>query len=285
MTLPNGIASIAASIILLGVFGPLQYSQATDQNRGEVTVVANKEMIIQENLPWSQQSITAANKLINRQKADLAKALKILRHKGASIVEVVVQKPTWTSPNFLDSSIYGTDYVPWRLRKFESSRTSKIVSSQFPGDQNDMANFLTRIKSSPCSLEDFALWNPNTWFRPATCEIETPSASKFLRASMANAFKRATLEVGSFELQQLKFALGPNTHPRIEKDELYCPELGPIFGGDTRIPLKTFEPVGGYEISVNLKLRKATFIFLGPDQKALAASAYKLPHEDFVRFF
>jgi hypothetical protein len=281
----SALVTIAAGVLVLAVSGPSNLAQANEPTPGAVRVILAKPILVDKRLPWSPESLATANQIIAKQKADLTRAIDDLISRGASTVKVVYEDQPLASHEFRDSLQYGTSFLPWRLIGNEQVAEVSRAGEAFPKHRSDMANYLTRLGEDTCSLRDFSFWSITTWFQPAKCKIVTPSASDFLRASMATAFKKATLDVGSFELSELKFALGPKTHLRIENDELVCPELAPIFGGNTNIPLRAIGLTGGYSISVNLKRRTASFIFLGPDQKALAKLASKAKNQNYVRFF
>ena len=252
---------------------------------GDVTVVVSKPPVVAKNLPWSKASLRAAADLIAIDRKKIEAELSRLRSHGANRIAVIYEKQPLSSESFADVESYGTTFLPWHFTSSTSGVFVKSKNASFPRDRVDIAHYLTKLKKDDCSLLDFSLFIAETWFQPEQCEVVSPTPSAFLRASLATALKKSTLDFGSFELAQLKVALGPTTHPRLAGRTLICPELSSLFGGDTEIALEASDGVGGYFISVNLKNRTATFKFLGPDQPALASAATKNAGENFVRFF
>lgn len=275
----------SALILVLGLvaLSQEQFAYATEPTPGLVTVNMPSPVVVGRNLPWSIEAWTAAEALISAQKVAVADALSKLRLNGVTEVEVAFEPQPLSGPAFVDSRVYGTTFLPWRLTGKSAERS--FDSKTFPTDKVDMANYLIHLHQSKCSLATFAFWDLSTWFLPSKCSIETPSLDDYLRASLATALKKASLEVGSYELQKLKFALGSGTHPRIAGGNLICPELAANFNGDTQIPLRAADKLGGYEIIANLRNRTAVFKFLGPNLKQIAAGATKDKTENFVRFF
>jgi hypothetical protein len=258
---------------------------ASSASPGEVTVISSEPPVVAKNLPWSTPALKAATALIGIDRQNLAAELKKLKSKGANRLQVIYEKQPLASESFADVEKYGTSFLPWHLIATTKSGSAKSRSSSFPGDQLDIAHYLTKLKKDECSLVGFSILNLATWFQPEACAVVSPTPSQFLRASLATALKKSSLAFGSFELAQLKFALGSNTHPRIVGRALICPELSPIFSGNTEIALEASDAVGGYVISVDLDNKTATFKFLGPDQASLASRATKTAGENFIRFF
>lgn len=261
---------------------PLAASAATP---GEVTVVLADPQVVEKNLPWSKASVKAATALIAVDRKNIETELKRVKLKGAKRIAVTYEKQPLATESFADVETYGTAFLPWHFTSNTSGDSAKVKSASFPRDRLDIAHYLTKLKKDDCSLDNFSIFNTATWFQPEKCEVVWPTPSEFLRASLATALKKSTLDVGSFELAQLKFALGSNANPRIIGRTLICPELSPLFGGDTKIPLEESDGIGGYFISVDLKNKTATFKFLGPDQAALASGATTNAEENFIRFF
>jgi hypothetical protein len=258
---------------------------ATATKSGEVKVILREPTVIAKDLPWSSVSLKAAMDLIVIDRKALDAELKRLKSKGANRIQVVYENQPLASESFADVENYGTTFLPWHFTGNTVTSSGNSKSASFPRDRADIAHYLTKLKEIDCSLSGFSIFNWATWLQPDKCEVVSPTPSEFLRASLATALKKSTLDFGSFELAKLKFALGSNMHPRLVGRALICPELGPVFGGNTKIALKKSEAVGGYLISVNLESRTAIFKFLGPDQTALAYGATKSAGEDFVRFF
>lgn len=277
-----GIALSVSALLVTATSLPVAASSASP---GEVTVISSEPPVVAKNLPWSTAALKAATALIVIDRKNLAAELKILKSKGANRLKVIYEKQPLASESFADVEKYGTSFLPWHFIATTKSGSATPKSASFPGDRLDLAHYLTKLKKDDCSLVGFSIFNLATWFQPEACAVFSPTPSQFLRASLASALKKTTLDFGSFELAQLKFALGSNTHLRVVGRTLVCPELSPIFGGKTRIELEASDEVGGYLISVNLEKRTATFKFLGPDQTALASGATKTAGENFVRFF
>jgi hypothetical protein len=277
-----GIA-LSLSVLLAATSSlPVEASAATP---GEVKVVLAELQVVKKNLPWSKASVKAARALITVDHKNIETELKRLKLKGAKRIAVTYEKQPLASESFADVETYGTAFLPWHFTANTPGDSTKAKSASFPRDQIDIAHYLTKLKKDDCSLDNFSIFNPATWFQPEKCQVISPTPSEFLRASLATALKKSTLDVGSYELARLKFALGPTTHLRLVGQTLICPELSPLFGGDTKIPLAESDGVGGYLISVDLQNRTSTFEFLGPDQVALASGATKNAGENFVRFF
>lgn len=256
---------------------------AADQKGGQVTVVLASPVSIPRNLSWNEAALNSARQIIANQKSDLLSAIRNLKQNGSTQIHVVYGKQSLSSPAFRDTMQYGTKFLPWHLEGYPLD--PQLMTTEFPLDQVDMANYLTKLKNERCSLVDFSIWTLETWFQPEPCSVTTPSPEEFLRASLATALKKSTIDIGSFELAQLKTAMAPESHTKISNGNLICLELGSVFAGKTAIPLSFRSPVGGYEISVNLSSRTAVFRFIGPDLKVLAAHAYRNEGENFIRFF
>lgn len=277
-----GIALSFSALLATTSSLPIAASVATP---GEVTVVLAGPQVVKKNLPWGKASVKAATALIAVDRKNIETELKRLKFEGAKRIAVTYEKQPLASESFAHVETYGTAFLPWHFTVTTPGDSAKATRASFPRDRLDIAHFLTKLKKDDCSLDNFSIFITATWFQPEKCEVVWPTPSEFLRASLATALKKSTLDVGSFELAQLKFALGPTAHPRLVGRTLICPELSPLFGGDTKIPLEESDGVGGYSISVDLKNRTATFKLLGPDQEALAKAAYKEPSENYMRFF
>lgn len=277
-----GIALSAIALLVTATSLPVVASNASP---GEVSVIASEPPVVAKNLPWSTAALKAAAALIVIDRQNLSAELQTLKNKGANRIQVIYEKQPLASEPFADVEKYGTSFLPWHFIATMKSGSARSKSASFPGDRLDIAHYLTKLKKDDCSLVAFSIFNLATWFQPEVCAVVSPTPSQFLRASLATTLKKSTSDFGSFELAQLKFALGSNTHPRIVGRALICPELSPVFGGNTKIALEASDARGGYLISVNLEKRTATFKFLGPDQAALASGATKIAGEKFVRFF
>jgi hypothetical protein len=277
-----GIALVVNALLVTATSLPVVASNASP---GEVTVISSEPPVVAKNLPWSTAALKAATALIVIDRQNLEAELKRVKSKGAHRLQVIYEKQPLASEPFADVEKYGTSFLPWHFIATTKSGSPRSKSASFPGDRLDIAHYLTKLKKDDCSLMGFSILNLATWFQPEACAVATPTPSQFLRASLATALKKSTLDFGSFELAQLKFALGTNSHLHVVGGTLICPELSPIFSGNTRIELAASDEVGGYIISVNLEKRTATFKFLGPDQAALASGATKTAGENFVRFF
>jgi hypothetical protein len=258
---------------------------ATQDSPEKVKVELVQPYLVPEGLPWNQTALRAANKIIGTQKSILNKTMTKLKLLGASIIEVIDEPTESEGETFQHARAYGADFVAWHLAGKGSRGLVKGQPVNFPSDTGDLANYLVRIKATPCSLREFSVLDFSTWFQPRKCEIEIPSASKYLRASLATALHKSTSEFGSHELAQLKYAMQTNTHLQIRDGYLICPELRSFFSGETRIRLRKQAPIGGYLIAVDLHTRTARYKFLGPNFSALAENAHQEPGEDFVRFF
>jgi hypothetical protein len=260
-------------------------ASADEISSSDVTISSPKAVFVPSTLPWSKASLLAASRIISEQKIALESDFASLRAKGNTSVKVIYGKQPLKSSAFSDTARYGTEFLPWRLVGNRDSKNDPQRSRSYPLDKIDIASYLTKPASDDCSLKPFSFVEFSTWFQSAECRLKTPSASAYLAASLATALKKSTLDVGSFELSELKYALTPGTHLSLKGDSLMCPELAPIFGGSTRIPLRNFTKIGGYSFTINLKTRNAKFYFLGPDLESLARSAYKNTDENFIRFF
>ena len=268
------IASIIANPIMTG---------ATENTPGSVTVTVDKLGIVPSNLPWSKAALDEARPLISLQSKALMSDFAHFKAKGNNRVQVVYEKQSLSSAAFADSKSYGTDFLPWHLVGNLGGQSATTKS--YPLDKVDLASYLTKPAADACSLSDFSIFDFQTWFQPPKCSVATPSPQKFLAASLATALKKSTLDIGSVELQELKYALSAGTHPRISGGYLICPELASVFGGTTRVALASKNTLGGYSFSADLVNRTAAFRFLGPDLASLAKAAYKVQGENFVRFF
>ncbi len=256
---------------------------ASESTLGSVTVVTSQTPTVSANLPWSQAALSEAQNLIDEQRRALERDFSRLKNEGNTRVQVVYENQPLASEAFVDSEKYGTNFLPWHL--VGNKKTSSISSRSYPLDKVDLAAYLTRPAGDGCSLINFSIFAPETWFQPPKCSVTQVKPQNYLAASLDTALKKSTLDVGSSELQQLKYALSPGTHPRINGKFLTCPELASVFGGTTKIALASKSSLGGYSISAKLAKRSATFTFIGPDLAVLAKSAYKSPGENFVRFF
>jgi hypothetical protein len=208
-----------------------------------------------------------------------------LRKIGATKIEVVNLREQFTETRWLNKAHYGANFSTWRMLGRTSFGKELGKSSVFPGDQTILANYLARIEPGTCSLVDFSIFQPPTWFLPKKCQIAIPKPEQFLRAALATNLQRITWDVGYWEISALEFALSEGTHLRVKDGYLYCPELSKLSAGQNKILLNLMDPLGGYSISLNLKNRTAVFTFKNLDQRALAKDAYKLEGEDYIGFF
>ena len=242
--------------------------------------------LVKSNLPWSSASIRFALSAIHSQKERIDKVLAFFRQREARIVKLVSDPQVLSGPAYRDSSHYVYGLHPWHLEAFDSTGKLVAKSKQFPTDPYDLANYVVRPFPKTCSLDQRQWWNPFTWFGGATCEVPVPTADQYLRASLATAMKKASIEdAGSWLVPQLDYALSSNCELRIQANALICDALSDIVAGTTSISLAAQTKLGGYKITVDIKSRKATFEATGFDQVALAREAAVLPGENFVRFF
>ena len=280
----------ALTLVLLLSFGlsasPAQ-AKETESERVKIIQATEKinEVVVEAGLPWSKSGLEGARAILENQKAAIEVAMKRLRKLGATRVEVVALRDNFSEPQWVNKSHYGANFSPWRMVGSSSLGKESGLSPVFPRDQTILANYLTRIEPGTCSLVDFSIFQPPTWFLPKKCQVVAPKPEQFLRAALATNLQKISWDAGSWEINALEYALSEKTHLTVKDGYLICPELSKLSVGKTKIPLNFEDPLGGYSIALNLKKRTAVFTFKNLDQRALAKDAYKAEGEDFIGFF
>lgn len=289
MTLDRRATSVLSCLLTFALLSFGSPAKADQQISDRITVHFEGEkidrLVVRRDLPWSEDGIKGARVIINRQASHIKLALERLKKSGATRVEVSNVESLFSGRNWADNSEYGSNFSTWHMVGLTGSGAQKGESITFPEDPVILANYLTSIPSGTCSLLDFSLMDPTTWFQPKKCVISNPTPEDFLRAALATNLKKITWDVGSWELTALSFALEQKTHLALKNGYLYCPELSKISAGQNRILLKENHPLGGYSIAINLKNRTADFFFKGANQLNLAKGAHKFPNQDFIGFW
>lgn len=280
----------AITLVLMFSFGfsasPAQADE-TWAKRVKIIQATKKinEVVVETDLPWSKAGLEGARAITDNQKAAIEVAMKRLRKLGATKVEVVALRENFAEPRWVNKSHYGANFSTWRMVGSTSLGKGSAQSIVFPRDQTILANYLTRIEPGTCSLVDFSIFQPPTWFLPKKCHVLVPDPDQFLRAALATNLQKISWDVGSWEISALEFALSEKTHLTVKDGYLVCPELSKLSAGLNKIPLSLEDPLGGYSIALNLKARTAVFTFKNLDQRALARDAFKEDGEDFIGFF
>lgn len=243
------------------------------------------EVVVQSALPWSEGGLEGARAIIGSQKSALEVAMKRLRKLGATKIEVVALRERFTEPRWINKSKYGANFSTWRMLGMTYLGKESGKSSVFPRDQTGLANYLTRIDPGTCSLVEFSIFQPQTWFLPKKCRVSAPEPEQFLRAALATNLQKITWDVGYWEINALDFALNSKAELRVKEGYLYCTEFSKLSKGQNKIALDRNDPLGGYSISLNLNSRTAIFTFKNLDQRALAKDAYKMEGKDLIGFF
>lgn len=244
------------------------------------------QTLVERGLPWSSESLGFAQKIISSQTKSFEKEISRLASSGAETVLAVSDPQILRGKPYKDASLYVRNLHPWHLEGLNSS--GKVIgrSRQFPSDTRDMGNYLVRPKSSRCSVRLSAWWNPFDWFTNGTCVTTQVSASAYLRASLATALKKATIEdSGSWLVPQIDYALASNCELTVRHDELFCDALTQIVEGQRSIKLSGKSKLGGYSISVDVAARKAIYRATTIDQRAIAKGAKVLAGDSYVSFF
>lgn len=283
-------ASMAISSVMTFALILLGTATRADEVPSELVKIVDvtqklNEVVVEEGLPWSAKGLAGARYIIKKQTAEIENALSRLRKMGATKVEVVNRLDDFNEPTWTNKSKYGSNLSSWQAFGLTSLGNKKGQSSVFPKNQTTLANYLTRIEPGACSLVEFSLFQPRTWFLPKKCQISVPTPDQFLRAALATNLQKITWDAGYWELNALQFALTEKTRLTVKDGYLFCPELSKFSEGINRVPLNFDHPLGGYSISLNLKTRHAVFTFKNLDQRALAKDAYKMEDEDFIGFF
>jgi hypothetical protein len=262
-------------------------AEETDSQRVKIIQATEKinEVVVEADLPWSKAGLQGARAILENQKAAIEVAMKRLQKLGATKVEVVALRENFTEPRWGNKFHYGANFSTWRMVGSTSLGKGSGLSPVFPRDQAILANYLTRIEPGTCSIVDFSIFEPPTWFLPKKCQVVAPKPEQFLRAALATNLQKITWDAGSFEINALEFALSEKTHLTVKAGYLICPELSKLSAGLNKIPLSFENPLGGYSIALNVKARTAVFTFKNLDQRALARDAYKAEGEDFIGFF
>ena len=262
-------------------------AEVTEFQRVKIIQATEKvnEVVVEAGLPWSKSGLEGARAIVDNQQAAIEVAMKRLRRLGATKVEVVALRENFAEPRWGNKSHYGVNFSTWRMVGSTSQGKQTGLTPAFPRDQTSLANYLTRIETGTCSLVDFSIFQPPTWFLPKKCQVLVPKPEQFLRAALATNLQKISWDVGSWEIRALEYALAEKTHLTVKDGYLVCPELSKLSVGLNKIPLSFEDPLGGYSIALNLKARTAIFTFKNLDQRALARDAYKEQGEDFIGFF
>jgi hypothetical protein len=254
---------------------------------GRVTVYFPESFsnpVSEKNLRFSKQLQADAKQIMATQRKSIERAYSSLRNRGAVRVKVLYGKPWNDLPLTLFKYSDKTAFVLWQLVGYSASGKVLGKTPVFPTDPGSDANFLTRPTSNDCSLLEYNLFDPRTWFQNKTCSVKSPPAKEFLRVALGDYLLKSDFGIGGWELQQLKFALEPGHSISIQDGYLVCPDLAKYFGGATRIPLSAKESLGGYSFKVDLKARTAVFKYVGPDQQMMADRAKKIPGQPWIYF-
>ena len=262
-------------------------AEVTEFQRVKIIQATEKinEVVVEAGLPWSKAGLEDARAIVENQKAAIEVAMKRLRKLGATKVNVVALRENFAEPRWGNNSHYGANFSTWRMVGSTSLGKKSGLSPAFPRDQTSLANYLTRLDPGICSLLDFSIFQPPTWFLPKKCQVVAPKPEQFLRAALATSLQKISWDAGSWEINALEFALSEKTHLAVKDGYLFCPELSKLSVGLDKIPLNFEDPLGGYSIALNLKERTAVFTFKNLDQRALARDAYKAEGEDAIGFF
>lgn len=287
LRLPTLKALILVLMLSFGLSASPAQAEETESQRVKIIQATEKinDLVVEAGLPWSKSGLEGARAILENQKAAIEVAMKGLQKLGATRVEVVALRDYFTEPRWVNKSHYGANFSTWRMVGSTSLGKGSGLSPVFPRDQTILANYLTRIEPGTCSLVDFSIFQPPTWFLPKKCQVVVPKPDQFLRAALATNLQKISWDVGSWELSALEYALSEKTNLTVKDGYLICPELSNLSVGLKKIPLNFEDPLGGYSIALNLKRRTAVFTFKNLDQRALARDAYKAEGEDFIGFF
>ena len=223
---------------------------------------------VTDNLPWSKSLLEGAQILISSRVKALESSLQLLRDRGAKRLKVMRIEDLRTSNEL--RALAGL--TRFKLVGLVGNSLVKGGSIELPTSM-DYADFLIRPSGSSCSLQNFNLFWPATWFEDR-CEISKPTAEKYLnyhtRALLNLTNPRDLVEYLEAALQEMAAMHRPFT---VEGGKIKAD-----FFGDTadleEIPLQNSLPLGGYRILVNSTNTRFTFIETPPDLNKLASRGY-----------
>lgn len=236
-------------------------------------------------LNWTPAGITAADKVIAYQAKRLEKALERLRNKGATTVYVreLYGDDTWAENAFLKPAEKLRSYeLRARVGKNKRAVIQPAPMSSAPG----IASRLVHLKQSKCSLLDFNLFNPASWFADR-CAIVKPAASTYLRYSLISwLYYSQSEDLWRYRIGQLQTILDERLSFKVEGNCLVAPGLAKAYPSDPEvscIPIAYEQATSGYKIEASSDHKSLRFVKLAPDVKAIAAEAH-LVGPDFISF-
>lgn len=228
---------------------------------------------VSDNLPWSKSLLEGARIMIDARVKALESSFQLLRDRGATSLKVKAIDDLRT-PNELRALAGATRF---RLIGMAGGYQVRRGSIELPNSM-DYGDFLIRPSSSSCSLEQFELFWPATWFLDR-CQIEKPTPARYLnfhtRALLNLTNPRDLVEYLEGALQEMAAMHRPFT---VEDGKIKAD----FFGENAdlnEIPLQNPLPLGGYKILVNSSKTKFTFIETPPDLKKLASRGYYNPKD------
>ncbi len=222
---------------------------------------------------WSEPALETAGTAINYFRFKLTSEINIQKSKGAVKLEKIYSK---VSPEYsqLNLKNYGLDLRPYIIKGFDSRNRLVRTSNFFPEPTSLMASHMVHLSHDKCSLKDFSLFDVETWWQ-TTCEVVLPSKTSFLRASLRSWLRMTDgpVSFASFPQQQLDICFKSRTTFTLIGQELKCPALSKYFNSQTTVDLHYLQPQGGYEITVNEKVRTFSTKYFAPDFYKLAIFA------------
>jgi hypothetical protein len=225
---------------------------------------------VPETLSWSEQAFTAADSLETYLESKLLKEIQIQRAKGATTLVKVYSK---ISPSFKnrDWRIYLKDVRQYKILGYNSKNKLVRTSKLFPAQSNMMAAAMVYLEQDKCSLKEYNLLKPDTWWQ-TKCSIFIPPKDKLLRAAL-RSWIHMTDNPASFAKpaeNSVFDCLALNAKYSVSGTKLTCQALRDKYGLPETVALYYWELLGGYQITIDTSKNTYKVLYLKPDFQALA---------------
>lgn len=220
---------------------------------------------VSDKLPWSESLRAGAELKIDAQVKALEILLQTYRDEGATRLEIRPAK---------DLSYANEQKALGSLKRFKffAYDGKKVIaeSAESIPDFMDYGSYLIRPAGTSCSLAQWSLFSPATWFAER-CRIITPTAEKYLNYSLRAFLNYSNPRDGVTYLEGALKEMSQAHRPfEIINGQIRANFLGSN-GQLSAIPLENLSALGGYTILVNSSKTKITFIELPPNLRKLAS--------------
>lgn len=244
--------------------------------------VQNAVRRVSDALPWSEESLRGARRLIAVERDAIRGSLKTLKDSGAAKVNVVYS--SWHESE-INKYLSTTD----KIRRFSIeglSDSGVVVGNQgpFPDLPRQFGAYGVHLNESGCRLQSWNLFDPSSWFAP-TCEVLTMKPEDYLQLTLIGTV--ALSEVDGFyhsKIAELDALAKAKSHCVVKANKIICSASSGGISKRQILPAAYKAMIGGYTISIEPLSGRFHFKEIAPDVVRLARTAQFKPKLSMILF-